>query len=321
MKEKENTFEEIQEMIKEYTLKQLSEEDFCFEKCGVIAIKFANYEVEEDYLIGIGDIEKFDIEKNKYYYEEERLNLIIALYALGETIYKNTNNIMKYYIVPDFENDRIINKARFEVNVNEILQNEKIYSKIIKFFKKYGMSRVDAIRSDNKNYKIDLKIFIRRVLDFYYTYKLWDELVKNVDISNKTFEEFSIILEEIYRLKNKEKLYIGITNNIQEKGLLGDEKKKHQIFDIVYYGKKSKCVKIKQLTSDYITLAYHQLGIIISNKPQGLPFRKCARLGCEEYIDTTRKNRIYCHTPECDCVLNAEKAQRSRRKNKDNKAE
>lgn len=316
MKENKNIDEDIQEMIKEYSLRELKNENIGFEKTELITVKFVEYNIEGDYIIVIRKNQKVSFDDSELFHKEEKLSLIIELYNLGYTIYNNTVDILKYHNDVYMEDGRSFNKPSFQVNINDILENEKIYNKIIGFLRKYGIPGVDAITTDNINYKFNLKIFIRRLLDFFYTFNLWKEMSEKENISQKNFEEFSLIIDPLYRKCDRENLYQGVINNIQEKGLVGKEKDKHQVFEVLYYDKRVKYPQIKLMASDYITLAYYQLSRIIVNKPNGIPFKKCARPGCENFFVYKYRNKIYCEDPVCCNIRNTQKVQRFRERNR-----
>ena len=313
MKEKDIIDEETKEMIQEYSLKQLKEEKIGFEEFNLLVCRFEEYEIKGNYLIGKGKRENIILDDSKLFKKEETLSLILDMYNVADCIYDNTENILEYYKTASSYNKRLINKPSFNLNLKEIFKNKKIYNKMIKFFNKYGMPTSEIIER-NDIYKLDLNIYIRRLLDFYYTFNLWQELSQTRKISKKTFEEFGIILDPYYRINEEEKLYVGIVNNIQEKGLFGEEKKKYQVFEQVYYNTKLKLPQIRILATDYITLAYYQLSRVIVNKPQGIPFRKCDRPGCNNFFTYRDKKKKYCDDIECFNIRNLAKVQKFRGK-------
>lgn len=311
MKEKKNIIDEYtKEMIQKYSLEELKEENVGFEEFNLLVCKFEDYEIKGNYLIGKGKRENIILDDSKLFKKEETLSLILDIYNVADCIYENTENILEYY---SSYNKELMNKPSFNLNLKEIFKNKKIYSKMIEFFNKYGMPNNDIIIK-NDEYKINLNMYIRRLVDFYFTFNLWQELSQTEKISKETFEKFGIILDPYYQINEKEKLYIGIVNNIQEKGLFKEERKKYQVFEQVYYNTKLKSPQIRILATDYITLAYHQLSRVIVNKPQGIPFKKCERPGCNNFFTYSDKKKKYCDDKYCFSIRNAAKVERCRRK-------
>ena len=172
MKEKEYVIdEETKDMIQEYSLKQLKQEKIGFEKFNLIVYKFEEYEIKGNYLIGKGKLNNLILDESKLFKKEEALSLILDIYNLADSIYKNTENILNYYKSVSLYDKKLINKPSFDVNLKELFENKKIYNKMIKFFYKYGMPTSEIIIK-NSVYKLKLNIYIRRLLDFYFTFNL-----------------------------------------------------------------------------------------------------------------------------------------------------
>lgn len=311
MKENQSMVDKYtKEMIQKYPLEELEKENIGFEEFNLLVCKFEDYEIKANYLIGKGKSENIMLDDSKLFKKEDRLSLILDIYNVGDCIYENTENIFEYY---SSYNKNFHNKPSFDLNLKEIFKNKKIYNKMIEFFYKYGMPNSEIIIK-NDEYKINLNIYIRRLLDFYYTFNLWKEISQTEHISDETFEKFGIILDPYYQINKKHSIYTGIVNNIQEKGLFVEERKKYQVFEQVYYDTDLEMPQIRILATDYITLAYHQLSRVIVNKPQGIPFKKCERPGCNNFFTYSDKKKKYCDNKYCFSIRNSAKVERCRRK-------
>lgn len=298
---------ETREFIKKASLQELKDENISIDEICILSIKCNEYKIEGENLIGIGRSEKINIEK--MFSRIGNLELLLDILNLAHKFDKD-ENIKKEWKETFIDNKTTYNKTYVKIDF-ENLPDEK--NKIIKkFFEKYGIVSSKNIM-ENGVFKYNLKFFMRRVFDIFYTFKIWDYII-NEQIYKEELKKYLIILPPQFRKINKDILYEGIINNIQEKGLVGEEKNKYNIFERIYYDTKIQAPAIQTFSNDYITLAYHQLGHVIVDKHNGIPFRTCKYCGI--ILEYERSSKKCCESEECRRTRQRENTRRCREKKK-----
>lgn len=299
---------ENKEFIKKSTINDLNDENISLEETKSLTIKYPNYKIQDNKICGTGKIEK--INYNQLFQKNNKFELMVDIIKLAKKIDedKNVKKIFKY--IYEY-NGKIYNKTHIEVDTKNLPYNIK--NKIERFFKKYGyVASKDTL---SKNYtEYDLNIFIRRILDFYYNVVIWEMLIDG-NLDNKIIEKYGIILADKYRKNDKDALFEGIIQNIQEKGLIEEEKNRFYVFERLYYDRLIKEPKIDICTNDYVTLAYYQLAHLIVDKHKGTPFKTCKY--CGNFLEYERSSKTCCDNLECQRKMKRDNTRRCRAKKKE----
>lgn len=298
---------EQMEFIKNASLQQLKDENVLLDEICILSIKCNEYKIEGEHLIGIGKSEKINIEK--MFSNIGDLQLIFDILNLAHKFDKD-ENVKKEWKEIFSDNKTTYNKTYVRIDFENLPDEKKQITK--KFFEKYGIVSAKNIM-ENGLFKYNLNFFMRRVFEFFYTFKIWDSIIKK-KIYDEELKKYLIILPPQFRRIDKDILYEGVINNIQEKGLIGEEKNQYSIFERMYYDRKIQAPTIQTLSNDYITLAYHQLGHVIVDKHNGIPFRTCKY--CGSILEYERSSKECCNSEECRKIRQRDNTRRYREKNK-----
>lgn len=274
-------------------LKDIKEENVTLDEIYLLSAEFEKYEIKDECVYGKGRVKLMKLEN--VFKKNNKVDLILDLLRIGNVIY-NSKEIKKIYR-ESVKGERIENEKPY-IDVDIRTLTDEIRDKIIMFFNKYGM-----IQSE----KIELKIFLRRVIEFYCTVKLFEKIDEK-DIAGIE-DDMIFILYPQYRQKNKESIYRGIATNIQENGFLKGEQKS-SVFDYFCYNPKIKSFQMFKMCNDYIILAYYQLANIILLKKNGAILPKCKI--CGDYINGERSSKEFCDSEECKKKRQRERKAKSR---------
>ena len=279
-------------------LKDMKRDNITIEDVNVLSYRFKEYEIKDDYIYGKGKYgpPKYESLFNK----SNKVDLILSIVEIGKTIYLDDSIEKTYYEDYKYEN-KYLKKPRIEVNIKTL--NSNVNNKIYEFFEHYGIF-------NSKKY--DLKVFLRRVLEFYCTIKIYEKIDKN-EIGTIE-EDMLLVLYPEFRKKNKRKLYEGIATNIQENGFLKNEKQSC-VYENFWYNSTIQEFEMFKVSNDYIILAYYQLACIIILKKNGEFLPKCQI--CGEYIyDAIRNNKSICEKESCRKADQRRRTAKSREKKK-----